>query len=69
MAKDINNEVYSEETKLKLTIFRDCFKEWFPVFLNNRYISKIFIYDLFAGSGKDIEGNYGSPLTHIAAIS
>lgn len=62
MAKDINNEVYSEETKLKLTIFRDCFKEWFPVFLNNRYISKIFIYDLFAGSGKDIEGNYGSPL-------
>ncbi len=62
MAKDINSDVFPEETKLKLSIFRECFKEWFPVFLNNGHIEKIFIYDLFAGSGKDSEGTSGSPL-------
>ena len=62
MAKNINNCVFSEETKLKLDIFRECFREWLPVFLNNQFIDKIFIYDFFAGSGSDIEGTYGSPL-------
>ena len=62
MAKNINKQVYSEETLLKLDIFRECFREWFPVFLHNKYIQKIFIYDFFAGSGLDAEGNYGSPL-------
>jgi len=62
MKKDINNDVFSDETKLKLNIFKECFREWFPVFLNNPFITKIFIYDFFAGSGKDIEGTFGSPL-------
>lgn len=62
MKKDINNEVFTEETKLKLDIFRECFREWFPVFLNNKFVSRIFIYDFFAGSGQDIEGTPGSPL-------
>ncbi len=62
MAKDINSEAFSEETKLKLSIFRDCFKEWLPVFLNNPYIKEICIFDLFAGSGKDSEGTSGSPI-------
>nr|WP_320038143.1 three-Cys-motif partner protein TcmP [uncultured Bacteroides sp.] len=62
MTKDINRDVFSEETKLKLDIFRECFREWFPVFLHNPYISRIYIYDLFAGSGKDAEGTFGSPL-------
>lgn len=62
MAKDINSDIFPEETKLKLSIFRECFREWFPVFLNNRHIEKIYIYDLFAGSGKDVEGTSGSPL-------
>lgn len=62
MSKDINKEVFTPETKLKLEIFRECFREWFPVFLHNQHISQIFIYDFFAGSGKDIEGTLGSPL-------
>lgn len=62
MAKNIHKTIFSEQTKLKLGIFRECFREWFPVFLHNPYISNIFIYDLFAGSGTDVEGNYGSPL-------
>lgn len=62
MAKNINKKIYSEETLLKLDIFRECFREWFPVFLHNPYITNIFIYDFFAGSGTDVEGTFGSPL-------
>lgn len=62
MAKDINKSEFTEETKLKLDIFRECFREWYPVFLHNPYIKRLFIYDMFAGSGKDSIGNLGSPL-------
>jgi three-Cys-motif partner protein len=62
MTKNINSHRFSATTQLKLEIFRECFREWLPVFLHNQFISKIFIYDLFAGSGKDICGNHGSPL-------
>lgn len=60
--KDINNKPFDEGTLLKLDIFRDCFREWFPVFVHNPTISHIFIYDMFAGSGKDSIGMDGSPL-------
>lgn len=60
--KDINKSAYSYGTRLKLDIFRKCFREWFPVFVHNKSIHKIYIYDLFAGSGKDTQGIYGSPL-------
>lgn len=62
MARDINKSEYTEETKLKLNIFRECFREWYPVFLHNPFISRLYVYDMFAGSGKDSAGNYGSPL-------
>ncbi|MBN1463367.1 MAG: three-Cys-motif partner protein TcmP [Paludibacteraceae bacterium] len=62
MAKDINKDEFPEETKLKLEIFAECFREWLPVFLYNQYIKKVFIYDFFAGSGLDSMGNLGSPL-------
>ena len=57
MAKDINKKNFDSATKLKLEIFKESFKEWLPVFIHKRYI-----YDFFAGSGLDAEGNYGSPL-------
>ena len=62
MAKDINKEVFSGETLQKLDIFAECFKEWFPVFIHDRFTSGIFIVDFFAGSGKDVKGNLGSSL-------
>ncbi|MDR2026768.1 MAG: three-Cys-motif partner protein TcmP [Prevotellaceae bacterium] len=62
MAKDINKDKFPEETKLKLSIFAECFREWFPVFIHNPYIKEVYIYDFFAGSGKDEEGTFGSPL-------
>ena len=66
MAKDINKTIFTEETKLKLDIFRECFREWYPVFLHNQYIKRLYIYDMFAGSGKDVIGNFGSPLDIVA---
>lgn len=62
MAKNINAKPFDEATLNKLSIFRECFKEWLPVFINTEFAEKIYIYDFFAGSGKDSEGNYGSPL-------
>lgn len=60
---DINNKPYTKETELKLDIFKRCFREWFPVFLNSKKSTdKVFIYDLFAGNGTDSEGRWGSPL-------
>lgn len=60
--KDINKSEFTEETKLKLDLFRECYREWFPVFVNNPYIKHIYVYDMFAGSGKDAVGNPGSPI-------
>ncbi|MBQ9637641.1 MAG: three-Cys-motif partner protein TcmP [Prevotella sp.] len=61
--KDINKDVFTEETMLKLEIFRQCFREWYPVFVHNKYISHVFVYDMFAGSGKDTAQHPGSPIT------
>lgn len=60
--KDINKDVFTEETMLKLELFRQCFREWYPVFVHNKFISHIFVYDMFAGSGKDIAQHPGSPI-------
>ena len=60
--KDINKHPYPEATLLKLDIFRRCFREWFPVFVHHPGVKQIFIYDMFAGSGADSEGNPGSPI-------
>lgn len=60
--KDINKKQFDEATKLKLDIFRECFREWLPVFIHNPFVEKTFIYDFFAGSGMDTDGHYGSPM-------
>lgn len=62
MAKDINKDTFDEATKLKLAIFGECFKEWLPVFLHDKYSESVYIYDFFAGSGTDSGGHPGSPL-------
>lgn len=62
MAKNINNEPFSEETQLKLDIFRNCFREWLPVFIHQSFWNRLYVYDFFAGSGYDLDGNSGSPI-------
>lgn len=41
MAKDINKKEFTEETQLKLEIFQECFREWYPVFIHNKYITNV----------------------------
>ena len=43
VVKDINNVAFDDCTMLKLDIFGECFKEWFPVFLYDRFTEKIVI--------------------------
>jgi len=62
MAKNMHKKSFSEETKLKLDIFRDCFREWFPVFVHQTFWNKLYIYDFFAGSGYDVDSTSGSPI-------
>ena len=62
MAKNINTKPFDESTLLKLDIFGECFREWFPVFLHSPWYEKVYIFDFFAGSGTDSDGVYGSPL-------
>ena len=49
--KDINAHAFTKSTKQKLRIFRRCFREWLPVFIHNKCIKEIIIYDLFARMG------------------
>ncbi|MCX5634383.1 MAG: three-Cys-motif partner protein TcmP [Planctomycetota bacterium] len=59
----INWNAYDRETKLKLEIFRGYIREWLPVFLAGRSSFKtVALYDFFAGPGRDVEGEKGSPL-------
>ncbi|MCK4909621.1 MAG: three-Cys-motif partner protein TcmP [Planctomycetes bacterium] len=62
MPKDINRDLYTEETILKLNLFSECFRAWYPVFLHNPYVKGLVIFDFFAGSGSDANGTPGSPL-------
>lgn len=62
MARNINNNPFTEETLLKLDIFRNSFREWLPVFIHQLFWKKLYVYDFFAGSGYDSEGNPGSPI-------
>ena len=59
MAKNINKTAFDDATKLKLDIFGESFEEWLPVFNNDLYTKKVYVFDFFAGSGTDIENNYG----------
>lgn len=62
--KSIFSEPFDDGTLFKLKIFNDYFKEWLPVFVSPqkpRY-TKIQIFDLFAGMGKDENNTSGSPL-------
>ncbi|MFP9115218.1 three-Cys-motif partner protein TcmP [Flavobacterium sp. RHBU_3] len=65
MAKDLFSKPFDEGTNAKLEIFKLYLREWLPVFISSyekRFWSTIFIYDFFAGEGKDSIGNHGSPL-------
>jgi three-Cys-motif partner protein len=64
MAKQFFTEPFDDGTKIKLEIFKKYLESWLPTFTKAKNIhwKNIYIYDLFAGAGMDVQGNYGSPL-------
>jgi len=70
-SKNLFDKPFDEGTIDKLKIFKDYFKEWLPVFIANPnpLWNEIQIFDLFAGQGKDIVGNYGSPMIIVSILN
>lgn len=58
--KDFHNSKFDKGTQSKLEVFKEYFKESFPVFLHSHVFDEIFIYDFFAGQGQNDKGEYGT---------
>lgn len=72
MAKNHFEKPFDEGTRAKLEIFKKYLIEWLPTFTSSHeksYWENIFIYDFFAGEGKDINGNLGSPLIILQVLN
>jgi hypothetical protein len=69
MAKKEFHTKHTTGTKTKLEIFDKYFNESLPVFVHSPFWENIFIYDLFAGKGKDEKGEYGTSLNIIKGVS
>lgn len=61
MGKDLHSKDFDDGTKIKLEIFEDYAEAWLPTFIMQGK-SEIHIFDMFAGTGHDINGVYGSPI-------
>lgn len=68
-SKDIFDKPFDEGTESKLEIFEKYLEEWLPPFVMSSFHFPIQIFDLFAGSGCDINGKAGSPLRIIEVIN
>ncbi|WP_417363658.1 three-Cys-motif partner protein TcmP [Galbibacter sp.] len=72
MAKKHFEKPFDVGTKAKLELFRSYLIEWLPTFISSNekaYWKNIFIYDFFAGKGKDCENTYGSPLIILEVLN
>ncbi len=58
--KDFHNLKFDRGTISKLEVFKEYFKESFPVFLHSPYFDEIYVYDFFAGQGKNSNNEYGT---------
>ncbi len=58
--KTFKSKPQDEGTQSKLEIFKEYFKESFPVFLHSPYFHEIIIVDFFAGQGINEYGEYGT---------
>ncbi len=60
--KNFHSKEFDKGTISKLDIFKEYFKESFPVFVHSPYFEEIIICDFFAGKGRDKKGNLGTAL-------
>lgn len=66
--KDFHNSKFDKGTHSKLEVFKEYFKESFPVFLHSPFFDEIFVYDFFAGQGMNAEGEYGTAFNILSEI-
>ncbi len=67
---DIFRKGFDEGTKIKLYILKKYLQNWLPVFIERKDTiwKEIFIYDFFAGEGKDNSDSDGSPIITIKEL-
>jgi three-Cys-motif partner protein len=69
MTTKFHRKQFDNSTRTKLEFFNGYFQESLPVFIHGKAWENIFIYDFFAGRGKDTSGEYGTSLGILKAIS
>lgn len=67
MTADIHKKPFDEGTLAKLEIFEDYAEAWLPTFIMSG-VSKITVFDLFAGQGHDTTGVSGSAIRTLVQI-
>ena len=66
--KNLHDHPFDEGTIIKLEIFEDYLTEWLPTFVMSHTDSDIWIFDFFAGTGRDVVGVAGSPIRILQQI-
>ena len=67
--RNLHAKAFDEGTQEKLNIYREYLREWLPVFLHAKMrMSRIQIFDFFAGPGVDVEGKAASPVIALEEI-
>lgn len=70
MSEDFFKKPFTEDTNVKLSLYKEYLREWFPVFIAaHRPFKKVVnLFDFFCGPGKDSEGTSGSPLIALEVL-
>lgn len=58
---NMHKQEFDSGTDIKLALYKSYMKAWLPIMCKTG-VQTVYIYDLFAGPGKDAKGNSGSPL-------
>jgi len=66
MSKDLHEEGFTEQTKVKLELFSRYLRNALPVFFQQ--FKRFVVADLFAGPGEDRNGHDGSPAIIVSAL-
>lgn len=61
-AIDLHDKPFDEVTQIKLTLFESYAQAWIPTFLMTPFAKELNIFDFFAGTGYDLDGERGSPI-------
>jgi three-Cys-motif partner protein len=70
MSKEFFNRPFTEDTNVKLELYREYLRKWFPVFIaaHKPFVQMVNLFDLFCGTGRDSEGTAGSPIIALEVL-